>query len=193
MTTDPARAVRMLLALLAAAVVGLGVLSECRGDALAGPIAPEPPPTPVVTPYPWLTPMPVGACGIAAYWFVAPERTVNVFGRPVQSAGRWEWRWTLEGGTLLQPVGIQMPGSDEYLIDVIGPTATVWPTVEPDTPTPSPVPSQTPWVVVVTATAPATATEAPTRAVWVPVVLRHDDNSSPGRRWRRAVSIVNPS
>lgn len=187
MTTTPRAAVRMLLALLAAAVVGLGVLAECRGDALAMPDpprppqrydAPGPPPTPVVTPYPWLTPVALSACGVQAWWYVAEGRTVHVFGRPVGTSGKWDWRWTLEGGTLLQPVGIQFTADEEWLLDVTGATATIWPTVDPDTPTPSPVATQTPWLVVVTATpeptgtAPPAASPEPTRAVVLPVVLR---------------------
>lgn len=63
-----------------------------------------------------------------------------------------------------------------YIVDIPGPTATIWPTPEDDTPTPEPLPTQTPWVVTATAeasgTAPPTASATATRAVLLPVVVR---------------------
>ena len=63
-----------------------------------------------------------------------------------------------------------------YIVDVPGPTATIWPTVEPDTPTPEPPSTATPWIITATpeptGTAPPTASPEPTRAVVLPVVLR---------------------
>lgn len=67
-----------------------------------------------------------------------------------------------------------------YIVDVPGPTATIWPTEEPATETPTPAPTQTARVVVVvvtatpepTGTAPPAATARPLAPVLLPVVVR---------------------
>lgn len=61
-----------------------------------------------------------------------------------------------------------------YIVDVPGPTATIWPTIEPDTATPTGIPTGT-FTPVPTAAATETATSTPTgtpAGTFLPVVMR---------------------
>lgn len=121
---------------------------------------------PLPTATPSATPDPCGPAGtFYADLFVAAGRQLYVEYWP-STGGRVE-NYLVADGEWAQLMYPFLPGY-RYRFVVPGPSATIWPTPEDDTPTPEPLPTQTPWIVTATpeptATAPPTASATATRA-----------------------------